>query len=109
MHLSGILSRTDLQSIDNLGQSLDDLSFEACEVPVQRSQSCLSLSVVLRESDGPSRSRPDSFASIPNEHGRSIDSSHGSWDLETRYISFYYISWVDFNIDSSSYFQYNML
>ena len=69
---------------------------------VNRSQSCLSL--VLREGNSAglssgadsevptgSKSRPESFASLPNEGpippGRSIGSSRGSWpELETRFV-----------------------
>ena len=70
------LSRTNLLGDEQLEEA-------------QRSKSCVNL--VLRESDSAgdlksvSGSRPDSFVSIPNEGtGRSIDSSWGSGDLETR-------------------------
>ena len=76
-------SRTDLQkSMENLS-----LQSEGTEFSLHRSTSCSSLSLVLRnESQRENGSRPSSFASLPNEGtGRSVDSSRGSWDLETRY------------------------
>ena len=58
---------------------------------VTRSQSCLSLvlrenhsNAAVSESEVGNKSRPESFASLPNEPGRSIASSRGSWpELET--------------------------
>lgn len=78
---SSIYSKTDLHS-GNLEQHCQNV---VSSEDFHRSRSCVSLSLVLRETDSQSgfrsQSRPDSFASLP---GRSIDSSRGSWDLETR-------------------------